>query len=101
MRKVYRHDVKIDDTIQTIGGGKVVMVHSRLDSFSGGPASRVEVWTEESFTGEDPSVTDDVEREVIVKGTGHEIPDGFEHLGSAIDPNPDYLLVWHIYGRVL
>ena len=99
MRRVLRWDVLINDTVQEIGGGKVVFVHCRPDELRPGPARRVEVWTEEEIPdgmswkefGDLPM------RKVAVFGTAHPISDGLEHIGSAVDPNPMNRLVWHVY----
>lgn len=98
-RRVLRWDVKVDSTVQEVGGGKVVHVGCRPDTWEAGPTRRLEVWTEESLP-EGMLLADFhqlITRKVLVVGTAHPIPDGYAHIGSVIDPDPKVRLVWHIY----
>lgn len=100
-RRILRWDVWVNDEEQKIGGGKVVHVDCRLPErmlTAYPPTELVEVWTEEVLD----SLTDIsqlITRTVRVVGTAHEIPDGYEHIGSVVDPNPSVRLVWHIYEK--
>lgn len=81
--KVLKWSVPVDDSFHPIGSGKVCMVACQY-----GP-SIVEVWTEE--LGEAHY------RSAIVVGTGHDVPDYTEHIGSTIAANG--ALVWHVYAQ--
>lgn len=101
-RRVLRWDVQISDDVQKIGGGQVVHVDCRPDDYATGPARRVEVWTEEEIPTDMPlnRFGSLMTREVVVVGTAHVLPEGFTHLGSALEPDPQYRAVWHVYERV-
>jgi hypothetical protein len=101
-RRVLRWDVKINDEEQLIGGDQVVHVDCRPEQFPiryGGPATRVEVWTEEEIPVDMPTADFQklLTRTVRVFGTGHPIPEGYVHVGTALDPNS--ALVWHVYQK--
>jgi hypothetical protein len=72
---------------QMIGGGKVLLV---ADQFS-----NITVWTEEKTArGGIPPRT----REVVLVGTGHEIPESHpHHLGSVLMTGGTW--VWHVYAN--
>lgn len=77
MSQVYRWPLGIHDEPQTIGGGSVALVGL-------GPEGHLNVWTIESAGST---------RQVRIFGTGHPLPIGAVHLGSAVmDP-----FVWHVF----
>lgn len=80
-KRVLKWSVTVDDQVHTIGGGRVVLVASQYGNLS------VEVWTEEAGVDVEES------RQVRVFGTGHNVPDDAEHIGSCI-AGP---FVWHVY----
>lgn len=103
-RRILRWDVLIQDKPQLIGGGRVVYVGCRPDlrqKSVDDPARRVEVWTEEDFPDDLPLHRFDTlqTRSVTVVGTARPIPDGYIHLGSAVDPSIYVQPVWHIYEK--
>ncbi len=93
IKRVYRYEVPIDDGVHMLPAGRVVHVDTRR-------LRDVEVWIEDS--SEDTS--DD--RRVRVYGTGHDVPEGAVHLGTALSPLvPNGAgtpiergrFVWHLY----
>ena len=80
--KVLKWDVPVGAPVP-IGAGKVVHVGVMM-----GMSNPVYVWTEESR--DDGIVT----RQAQIVGTGAEVPEGWEHVGTAITPAA---LVWHVY----
>lgn len=102
-RRVLRWDVPINDEPTMIGGGRVVHVGCRADLYGEpGPTRRVEVWTEELLAADLALAEFDtiITRKVLVVGTAQAIPDRYDHVGSAIDPDPRNRLVWHLYQEV-
>lgn len=88
MRVVYRHLIPIDDDehkIVTSARNRIVLVDSKEDE-----RRAVHVWIEQ-----EPKPDVSMTRTVRVFGTGHEIPDGWEHLGSVVA----YPFVWHLYEK--
>jgi hypothetical protein len=101
IKRVYRYEVPVDDDVHMLPAGQVVHVDSRRR------ADSVEVWVEFPAKGGLPDLP------VRVYGTGHDIPDGALHLGTALSPDvpahtPDDsvferpgvvrgALVWHLY----
>ena len=83
-KRVLKWNVDISDAPTRIGGGPVVLV--AMQRFGG---DTIQVWTEE---------TGPPTRWVRVFGTGHDVPSGFVHLGSAM--TADGSLVWHVYDVV-
>jgi hypothetical protein len=89
-RRILRWDVPFAATAAgrtvKIGEGPVVMCawreHRQLGS------GQVEVWTDEA---EGLRCTQD--REVVIVGTGHEVPEGGIHIGSCVAGE----FVWHVY----
>lgn len=81
--KVLKWHVPVDDQDHRIGKGKIVLVACQYD------AASVQVWTEEE--GE-PNL-DEGHRLVRVFGTGHGVPAGYSHIGSAWEMP----FVWHLY----
>ena len=37
-------------------------------------------------------------KDLVVIGTGHNIPFGYKHISTVIEPT--YALVWHVYGKL-
>lgn len=83
MRRVLKWDVPVDDQDHPVGSGKVLKVDCQF-----GPEV-VQVWTDE------PNDQDVVIRGARVFGTGMEIPEGWEHLGSVVTAQGQ--LVWHVF----
>lgn len=82
-RFIYRYQVPVDDEVHAIQiSGPVLYVACRDHRV-------VEFWAENGHE----------EREFIVVGTGHPLPVGFEHVGTAISPAGT--LVWHLMVRSL
>lgn len=82
-RRVWREVVPVDDEPHELAlSGPIVHVGSRR-------IDEVEVWFEHK-AGHVPVLHD-----VRVFGTGHAVPDGARHLGTAIEPSG--ALVWHLY----
>ncbi len=88
MRTVLRWEVPVDDQAHAIGAGPVCHVACF-------PRDRdvVQVWTLEDLPVGIPERPMPMV-EVRVFGTGQGIPDGCEHLGSAV--TSDGMLVWHV-----
>ena len=82
--KILKWNVDVDDVPHPIGAGKVVLVECQHTERS------VQVWTEED--GEHPEQNP---RAAKVYGTGMNIPEGLEHVGSALAL--DGRLCWHVY----
>lgn len=80
-RRVLKWTVPVDDVEHPIGGGRVTLVACQYDH------NTVQVWTEEV-----PGLHT---RAAIVVGTGHPVPDGWEHIGSTVALSGQ--LVWHLY----
>jgi hypothetical protein len=111
MHRVLRWDVPVDDKWHDIGPGPVVHVAARTHRER--PGDLVEVWTLEETPGVDTS--DLPKCSATVAGTGHRLPDGVYHIGSAIVPTfeivpsalisaPDHIvsrpgLVWHVFAK--
>lgn len=86
MRRVYRYVLYIDgpQTYQIPGRDpKVVAVSTDT-------VERVQVWVELE-PGEPTPIT------LQIFGTGHFIPEGLEHRGTAVYLIKDTQLVWHVY----
>jgi hypothetical protein len=74
---------------QMVGGGKIIHVDEQY--------AQPTIWTEEDDTHGPGAVP--ATREVIVVGTGHEIPESHPyHLGTYLTQGGAF--VWHIYGNV-
>lgn len=87
-RLIYRERVTIDTVrLDLPARRRIVHVDSRtIDS--------VDFWYERPAA---PDAVETLEFQII--GTGHSIPTGWEHIGSAIAAGSDGRLVWHLYGR--
>ena len=83
--RVLKWTVEVDDLPHPIGSGKVVLVAAQHSD------SSVQVWTEESRDRDHPGIF----KAVQIYGTGHDIPDEAEHVGSCLALNGR--LVWHLY----
>lgn len=83
-QRVLRWNVPVNDRPHSVGGGPVALVASR-------ETGMVEVWTVETVNSLLECAAP--KRTVQVFGTGHRVPDGAEHMGSALD-GP---LVWHLF----
>lgn len=81
--RVLKWVVPVDDEYHYIGFGPVALVD--MQNFN------LCVWTIEKSPETEPYT-----REVRVFGTGHEVPEGHVHMGSA--QNGPY--VWHIFWRL-
>jgi hypothetical protein len=111
MHRVLRWDVPVDDAWHEIGAGGVVHVAARAHRER--PGDLVEVWTLEEMP--DTSIEMLPKRSVSVFGTGHQLPDGVYHIGTAVVPSlhiipsalmsrPDLIesrsgLVWHVFAK--
>lgn len=84
--KVLKWDLLVNDKVQAIGNGQVVLVACQH-----GPDT-VQVWTEEIGTESHPVKP----RDAVIVGTGHRVPEGMEHIGSTLAPMG---LVWHVYAQ--
>lgn len=109
MQRVLRWDVPVDDQWHDIGGGPVVHVAARAHRER--PGDLVEVWTLED-NAPDAQIP---KRSVTIVGTGHNVPDGVYHLGSAVVPTLTVVqsmlrggkehiesragLVWHLFAK--
>jgi hypothetical protein len=82
--RVLKWNVDVDDVPHPIGQGKVVLVACQHSDAS------VQVWTQEE--GAHP---EERPRAAQVYATGQPIPEGLEHVGSALALNGR--LIWHIY----
>jgi hypothetical protein len=85
---VLKWPVSVDGERHAVGGGPVMLVASQ------GAHGTICVWTLEH--SEEPTIS----REVIVVGTGHDLPDGgtnWDHIGSCL-AGP---YVWHVFEQVL
>lgn len=94
-KRVLKWDVPVDDHDHPIGSGRVVHVACQ------GTPYVVQVWTEEPVPGDRASGTRTEPRRVRVYGTGQEIPDYDEHLGSVVTYVNGTPLVWHCFGAPL
>lgn len=85
MKHVLKWDVPLDGRFHDIGRGKIVHVGIQ------GAHPSVQVWTEEIIarTGDDELLM----REARIYGTGYDIPDELDHVGTVLDG----LFVWHVY----
>lgn len=84
MKRVLKWNVLVDDKTHEIGAGKVVHVACQHDF------SLVQVWTEEF-----DSPGSSTKRKVKVYGTGGDVPDFHDHIGSVVTAGG--ALVWHVY----
>jgi hypothetical protein len=80
--RILRYEIEADDRWHTLPAGRIVHVGTRHED-------RVEVWvlTPRGLSGY-------YNRKVRVFGTGDELPETGEHLGSVITPSGKY--VWHL-----
>jgi hypothetical protein len=85
-RRVLKWRVPADDHWHPVGSGQVVLVDVQPRQV--GPLGTTTVWTLETTDSGDPSVV-----AARIFGTGQEVPDDVEHVGSCID-GP---LVWHVF----
>lgn len=95
MRRVLRYDIVVDDSEHLVGDGKVLMVTSRRGmpyQLGNQQLRRVEVWVEVDVPDNWPKSSEHFKR-VQVFGTGHQIPEGAEWVGSCLDGD----FVWHVY----
>lgn len=83
MSVVLKWAVPVDGQPHLIGAGSVVLVANQ------GEHGTVYVWTWEYGV---PQPT----RSVVVHGTGHEVPEWHEHLGSCVAGT----FVWHVFAEV-
>jgi hypothetical protein len=81
--RVLKWRVPLDTQPHAIGAGQVVLVGQQP-----GGGSEVQVWTLEAS---DSGPT----REVQVFGTGHQIPDDMQPIGSCLSADGWY--VWHVF----
>lgn len=78
MKRVLRYEVPVDDEVHAIHSGPVVYVAARDPRI-------VEFW----------AIDDNkMWREFTVLGTGHDAPDDYEYVGTAITAGG--ALVWHL-----
>jgi hypothetical protein len=112
MQRVLRWDVPVDDQWHEIGAGYVAHVAARTHRERHGDL--VEVWTVEDVADTQVSVVVPM-RSVAVVGTGHQVPDNAEHIGSAVVPafhvvsgptrgTVEHIestagLVWHLFAK--
>lgn len=112
MQRVLRWDVPVDDQWHEIGAGYVAHVAARTHRERHGDL--VEVWTVEDVADTQVSVVVPM-RSVTVVGTGHQVPDNTEHIGSAVVPAFHVVsgptrgtveriestagLVWHVFAK--
>lgn len=80
--RVLKYDVPVDDLWHSVGGGPVIHVACQRDS------GVVQVWTREWGSAYRA-------RAVRVFATGQPLPEGMDHLGSALAA--DGGLVWHVF----
>lgn len=80
--RVLKWNVEVDDLPHAVGAGQVVLVACQHTEAS------VQVWTLEESGGGVPVAAQ-------VFGTGMDIPEGLEHIGSALAL--DGRLVWHLF----
>jgi hypothetical protein len=115
MQRVLRWDVPVDDQWHEIGAGYVLEVASR--GYRDRPGDLTEVWTLEQVEDATFKAVENLpKRSVIVVGTGHQVPDNAEHIGTAVVPT-HYLshetdhtgnrqirtsagLVWHLFAKI-
>lgn len=113
MQRVLRWDVPVDDQWHEIGAGYVAHVASRAHKHR--PGDLVEVWTVEEVADTQVTVTVPM-RSVTVIGTGHQVPDDAEHIGTAVVPTFRVVsgptrgtvewiestagLVWHVFAKI-
>jgi hypothetical protein len=115
MQRVLRWDVPVDDQWHEIGAGYVLEVASR--GYRDRPGDLAEVWTLEELEDATFKAVENLpKRSVIVVGTGHQVPDNTEHVGTAVVPT-HYLshetdhtgnrqirtsagLVWHVFAKI-
>jgi hypothetical protein len=111
MHRVLRWDVPVDDAWHEIGAGGVVHVAAR--SHRERPGDLVEVWTLEDLSNTYAETVP--QRSVSVFGTGHPLPDGVYHIGTAVVPTFRVYdgapattlpriesaagLVWHVFAK--
>ncbi len=82
--RILRYEVPVDDKTHTLMlGGPIVHVGTRDPAI-------VEIWAVDTGTTRMPC-------EFTVVGTGHEYPEGWQHVGSAITAGG--ALVWHLLER--
>ena len=74
---------------QKIGGGKILLVTEQHEEAT--------VWTEEVL--EDGADTVALTREITVIGTGHKVPNDYDHIGSLSTQGGNF--IWHLYEKVL
>ena len=84
MRRVYKYPLQLIDSVQKLYVHDVStpLLFAMQD---GMPCLWLEVSTSQTK----------VEKQVMIVGTGHQVPDGFKHIGSCIDG----IFVWHLYGN--
>lgn len=83
-RRVYRYELPVTDEPITIPSGKVVLLTKKRGFI---PRQHlIEVWVE-------ITLPINVYRRVQIVGTGHDVPDGAEHVASTLDGD----FVWHLY----
>lgn len=113
MQRVLRWDVPVDDQWHEIGAGYVAHVAARTHRERHGDL--VEVWTVEDVADTQVTVVVPM-RSVTVVGTGHQVPDNTEHIGSAVVPAFHVVsgptrgtveriestagLVWHLFAKI-
>lgn len=93
--RVLRFAVPVDDAWHAIGSGPVVHVDCRT-----GENDVVQVWTLECEPLDNVlagNLRSDFGRYVRVFGTGHSIPAGASHIGTALTAGG--ALVWHVFER--
>lgn len=91
--RVLRFAVPVDDSWHAIGSGPVLHVDCR-----NGEYDVVQVWTLESEQLENVlagNLRSDFGRYVRAFGTGHSIPAGASHIGTALTAGG--ALVWHLF----
>lgn len=84
-RRPLRYELPVNDNAHLLPAGKILhFTEHRNTQF--GAVHRVEVWVEVTVDGA-------ATQHVQIIGTGHQIPDGAEHLASCLDGR----YVWHLY----
>ena len=84
MRRVYKYPLQLIGSIQwlSVHDASTPLLFAMQDRV---PCLWLEVWTDRIK----------VDKQVMIVGTGHQVPDGFKHIGSCIDG----IFVWHLYSN--
>lgn len=92
--RIFRERIPVDDQVHEMHLGRIVHVDCR-------EPEAVEVWFEAHDADDDAAPRPEVMR-LQVFGTGHPVPAGAVHVGTALSPAlPPFVrrgaLVWHLY----